>query len=54
MRIILSVCPLGHGAFSGKEGWETGSIGCFFPLLSGQGWFAVLLPYPVGVRFVFH
>lgn len=31
VRILLSVCPLGHGAFSGKGGWETGSVGCFFP-----------------------
>lgn len=37
VRIILSIRPLGHGAFSGKGDWETGSVGCFFLLLSGQG-----------------
>lgn len=30
VRIILSVRPLGQGAFSGKGGWETGSV-VFFP-----------------------
>lgn len=30
MRIVLSVGPLGQGAFTGKGGWETGSVGCFF------------------------
>lgn len=31
MRIVLSVRPLGQGAFTGKGGWETGSVGCFPP-----------------------